>query len=106
MGESGSGKSLTILSVLKLLPDPVQLLGGRVIFAGRDFGSLDEKRLEKIRGAEIAMVYQDPTTSLNPLLRVRTQIVETLRAHGVDKETARARGQEVLAQVGLPDPAG
>jgi oligopeptide/dipeptide ABC transporter ATP-binding protein len=105
VGESGSGKSLTVLSVLRLLPDPpVRLLGGTITFAGQDLSRLDEKSLQKVRGAEIAMVYQDPATSLNPLLRVGTQVVETLRAHGVDRKAARARCQEVLAQVGLPDP--
>jgi oligopeptide/dipeptide ABC transporter ATP-binding protein len=105
VGESGSGKSLTVLSVLRLLPDPpVRLLGGTITFAGQDLSRLDDKSLQKVRGAEIAMVYQDPMTSLNPLLRVRTQIVETLRAHGVDRRTAVARCQEVLGQVGLPDP--
>ncbi len=105
VGESGSGKSLTVLSVLRLLPDPpVRLLGGTITFAGQDLSQLDDKSLQKVRGAEIAMVYQDPMTSLNPLLRVRTQVVETLRAHGVDRRTALARCQEVLGQVGLPDP--
>jgi oligopeptide/dipeptide ABC transporter ATP-binding protein len=105
VGESGSGKSLTVLSVLRLLPDPpVRLLGGTITFAGQDLSRLDDKSLQKVRGAEIAMVYQDPMTSLNPLLRVRTQIVETLRAHGVDRRTALARCQEVLGQVGLPGP--
>jgi oligopeptide/dipeptide ABC transporter ATP-binding protein len=79
-------------------------LGGTITFAGQDLSRLDDKSLQKVRGAEIAMVYQDPMTSLNPLLRVRTQVVETLRAHGVDRHTALARCQEVLGQVGLPDP--
>jgi oligopeptide/dipeptide ABC transporter ATP-binding protein len=105
VGESGSGKTLTVLSVLRLLPDPpLRLLRGKITFAGKKLSQLDEKGLERIRGAEIAMVYQDPMTSLNPLLRVRTQVVETLRAHGVDKESAHARCREVLVQVGLPDP--
>jgi oligopeptide/dipeptide ABC transporter ATP-binding protein len=91
--------------VLRLLPDPpVRLLGGTITFAGQDLSRLDDKSLQKVRGAEIAMVYQDPMTSLNPLLRVRTQIVETLRAHGVDRRAALARCREVLGQVGLPDP--
>jgi oligopeptide/dipeptide ABC transporter ATP-binding protein len=106
VGESGSGKSLTVLSVLRLLPDPpVRLLGGRIVFAGLDLSTIDDKALEKIRGAEIAMVYQDPMTSLNPLLRVSTQIVETLRAHGARREAALARCREVLAQVGFSEPA-
>jgi ABC-type dipeptide/oligopeptide/nickel transport system ATPase component len=104
VGESGSGKSLPVLSVLRLLPDPpVQLLRGQITFAGQDLATLDDKKLAKIRGAEIAMVYQDPMTSLNPLLRVRTQIVETLRAHGVQQEAARARCREVVTQVGLQE---
>ncbi len=87
VGESGSGKTLTVLSVLRLLPDPpVRLLRGQITFAGQDLATLDDKGLARVRGAEIAMVYQDPMTSLNPLLRVRTQIVETLRAHGVPRD--------------------
>jgi oligopeptide/dipeptide ABC transporter ATP-binding protein len=105
VGESGSGKTLTVLSVLGLLPHPVRLLGGKIVLAGQDLSALDEDHLRKIRGAEIAMIYQDPMTSLNPLLRVRTQIVETLVAHGAAKPGAEARSREVLAQVGLPDPA-
>ncbi|MGA3218963.1 MAG: ABC transporter ATP-binding protein, partial [Acidimicrobiales bacterium] len=105
VGESGSGKTLTVLSVLRLLPDPpVRLLRGRIMFAGQDLGTLDDKGLARVRGAEVAMVYQDPMTSLNPLLRVRTQIVETLRAHGASREAAQARCREVLAQVGLREP--
>jgi oligopeptide/dipeptide ABC transporter ATP-binding protein len=104
VGESGSGKTLTVLSVLRLLPDPVRLLGGNIVFAGQDLSAWSEKRLQRTRGAEVAMVYQDPMTSLNPLLRVRTQIVETLVAHGTDHSAAEARSREVLAQVGLPDP--
>jgi len=94
-----------VLSVLKLLPDPVRLLTGKILFEGQDLSSFDERRLERVRGAQVAMVYQDPLTSLNPLLRVRTQVVETLRAHGFSPEAARARCREVLGQVGLPDPA-
>jgi oligopeptide/dipeptide ABC transporter ATP-binding protein len=105
VGESGSGKTLTVLSVLRLLPDPpVRLLRGQITFAGQDLATLDDKGLTRIRGAEIAMVYQDPMTSLNPLLRVRTQIVETLRAHGAERPAALARCREVLDQVGLRDP--
>ncbi|MGH9106421.1 MAG: ABC transporter ATP-binding protein [Acidimicrobiales bacterium] len=105
VGESGSGKSLTVLSVLQLLPyPPLRLLGGSIAYAGQDLSRLGEKDIEKVRGAEIAMVYQDPMTSLNPLLRVGTQIVETMRAHGVDGTSARRRCREVLAQVGLPSP--
>ena len=105
VGESGSGKSLTVLSVLRLLPDPpVRLLGGSITYAGQDLAAMDEKQLASVRGKEIAMVYQDPMSSLNPLLRVSTQIIETMSAHGVPKDTARRRCREVLHQVGMADP--
>lgn len=105
VGESGSGKTLTMLSVLRLLPDPpVRLTGGSVWYQGQDLSELGEKDLVRVRGAEIAMVYQDPMTSLNPLLRVRTQIMETLRAHGESRPLAQQRCREVLRQVGLRDP--
>ena len=105
VGESGSGKTLTMLSVLRLLPDPpLRLVGGSVNYFGRDLAKLDERELTRVRGAEIAMVYQDPMTSLNPLLRVRTQIVETLRAHGRGGAEAGQRCREVLEQVGMRDP--
>ena len=104
VGESGSGKTLTILSVLQLLPAPLEILGGSVSFEGEDLRSVPPRRLREIRGGEVAMVYQDPMSSLNPLLRVGTQIVETLRAHGAEREEAEARTREVLGHVGLSDP--
>ncbi|MCU1494119.1 MAG: transporter ATP-binding protein [Acidimicrobiaceae bacterium] len=104
VGESGSGKTLTMLSVLQLLPSPLAVLGGQVLLDGEDLMHADERRLRAVRGGEVAMVYQDPMSSLNPLLRVGTQIVEALRAHGVPVEAARARTREVLGQVGLPQP--
>jgi len=104
VGESGSGKTLTMLSVLQLLPKPLQVLGGQIQFEARDLTKLDERAMESIRGAGVAMVYQDPMTSLNPLLRVRTQVVETLRGHGASDATARQRTREVLGQVGFGDP--
>ena len=104
VGESGSGKTLTVLSVLRLLPGRLQLLSGRVSFAGQDLTELRERQLRQVRGSQVAMVYQDPMTSLNPLLRVRSQVVETLRAHGAGRDEAHDRCREVLYQVGLPDP--
>ncbi|MGC8528538.1 ATP-binding cassette domain-containing protein, partial [Acidiphilium sp.] len=104
VGESGSGKTLTVLSVLRLLPDPpIELLGESIRFDGEELSTMSERALERVRGAGIAMVYQDPMTSLNPLLRVRTQIVETLEAHGFSHDDALARCREVLLQVGLTD---
>jgi ABC-type microcin C transport system duplicated ATPase subunit YejF len=102
VGESGSGKTLTILSVLGLLPAPLRLLSGQVRFDGTVLSALGERHLRHIRGAQVAMVYQGPMTSLNPLLRVRTQVVETLRAHGSSPADALARCREALSQVGLP----
>jgi oligopeptide/dipeptide ABC transporter ATP-binding protein len=104
VGESGSGKTLTILSVLQLLPAPLEILGGSVSFDGEDLRAVSSRRLREIRGGEVAMVYQDPTSSLNPLLRVGTQIVETLRAHGAERDAAEARTREVIGHVGLSDP--
>jgi oligopeptide/dipeptide ABC transporter ATP-binding protein len=104
VGESGSGKTLTILSVLQLLPAPLEILGGSVSFDGEDLRGVPPRRLREIRGGEVAMVYQDPTNSLNPLLRVGTQIVETLRAHGSEREQAETRTREVIGHVGLSDP--
>jgi oligopeptide/dipeptide ABC transporter ATP-binding protein len=105
VGESGSGKTLTMLSVLQLLPSPpLTILGGEVRLDGEDLLRVTARRLRAVRGAEIAMVYQDPMSSMNPLLRIGTQIIEAQRAHGASIETARARARHVLAEVGLPDP--
>jgi oligopeptide/dipeptide ABC transporter ATP-binding protein len=105
VGESGSGKSLTMLSVLELLPSQLSVLDGSIEFSGEDLTKVSKDRLRHVRGGEVAMVYQDPMRSLNPLLRVEYQIVETLRAHGVDPERARTRSDQVLRQVGLTDTA-
>jgi oligopeptide/dipeptide ABC transporter ATP-binding protein len=104
VGESGSGKTLTMLSVLQLLSTPLEVLGGSVGFDGEDLLRVSPRRLREVRGGEVGMVYQDPMSSLNPLLRVGFQIVEALRAHGVRGDRARARTREVLGHVGLPDP--
>ena len=104
VGESGSGKTLTMLSVLRLLPRPLQILGGHIVFEGREITNLGERAMESVRGSGVAMVYQDPMTSLNPLLRVRTQVIETLRSHGASAVVARERTAEVLGLVGFVDP--
>ena len=105
VGESGSGKTLTMLAVVRLLASPpLSVLEGEVLLDGEDLLTVDERRLRAVRGGEIAMVYQDPMSSLNPLLRVGGQISETLRAHGFAADAARARTREVLVQVGLADP--
>ena len=105
VGESGSGKTLTMLSVLRLLASPpLSVLSGEILFDGEDLAHVDERRLRQVRGGDIAFVYQDPMSSLNPLLRVGRQIEETLRAHGADAATAATRTRDVLSQVGLADP--
>ncbi len=105
VGESGSGKSLTALSLLGLLSAPLTVSGGSVRFDGQDLVTLDEGRLRELRGRELAMVYQDPMTSLNPFHRVGAQVVEAMTVHGVPTADARSRCLELLAEVGLPDPA-
>ena len=106
VGESGSGKTLTMLSILRLLASPpLSVLSGEVLLDGEDLATVDDRRLREVRGGEIAMVYQDPMSSLNPLLRVGRQIEETLRAHGTLPRGGNCeRTREVLVQVGLDDP--
>jgi oligopeptide/dipeptide ABC transporter ATP-binding protein len=104
VGESGSGKSMTALSLMGLLPPAAHVSGGSVRLAGQEVGQLDDKERRRVRGAQIAMIYQDPMTSLNPLMRVGAQVVEGLEAHGVRGADARARAIETLGEVGLPKP--
>ncbi len=107
VGESGSGKSVTALSVMRLIPDPPgQIVAGTVTFAGRDLLTLTEPEMRKIRGAEIGMVFQEPMTSLNPVLTIGRQITETLEQHrGMDRRAAIQRGEALLMQVGIAEPA-
>jgi peptide/nickel transport system ATP-binding protein len=107
VGESGCGKTMTALSIMGLLPRPqARVVGGQILFDGRDLTGLPARELQEIRGRDIAMVFQDPMTSLNPTLRVGTQIVETLRRHeGLSKAKARTRAADLLGEVGIPDPA-
>ena len=104
VGESGSGKTVTALAVLQLL-DGGRISGGRVLWDGTDLTGLDHRALRRIRGNEIAMIFQDPMTSHDPLYSVGHQIVEALRLHRrIDKRAARERAVELLEQVGMPDP--
>ena len=107
VGESGSGKSVTALSVLRLIPDPPgRITAGSVSFAGRDLLTLSEPEMREIRGGEIGMVFQEPMTSLNPVLTVGRQITETLEQHrGLDRATAAKRAEALLIQVGIAEPA-
>ncbi|PWU56099.1 ABC transporter ATP-binding protein [Micromonospora sp. S4605] len=105
VGESGSGKSLTMLAVMGLLADPLHVSGGSVRLGGRELTALSERELRAIRGNDAAMIYQDPMTSLNPLMRVGEQVIEAMTAHGVPKAEAGRRMLDLLARVGIPDPS-
>ena len=102
-GESGCGKSLTALSVLKLVPDPPgRIAGGRILLRGRDLVGADERTMNRIRGKEIAMIFQEPMSALNPVFRIGEQIGETLRVHeGLGRAAAQARALELLERVGM-----
>jgi oligopeptide/dipeptide ABC transporter ATP-binding protein len=104
VGESGSGKSLTMLGVMRLLTEPLVINRGEVRFEGADLVRLPEKTMRGLRGDRIAMVYQDPMTSLNPLMRIGDQITEAMTAHRVPTGEARERTITLLRSVELPDP--
>jgi oligopeptide/dipeptide ABC transporter ATP-binding protein len=107
VGESGSGKSVTALSIMGLIPKPpAEIVSGEVLFEGRDLTKLSEKQLADVRGREIAMIFQDPMTSLNPTLTIGTQITETIRRHfDVPKQQARKKAIELLEEVQIPRAA-
>jgi oligopeptide/dipeptide ABC transporter ATP-binding protein len=107
VGESGCGKSVTALSIMSLLPQPpAKIVGGSVRFEGFDLAKLSERDLEDVRGHEIAMIFQDPMTSLNPTLKIGTQIAETMERHlGLDRKQARKRAIELLEEVHIPNAA-
>jgi len=107
VGESGSGKSVTMLSVMRLVPSPPgRIVGGRVLFRGRDLLQVSKEDMRKVRGKEVAMIFQDPMTSLNPVLTINQQMSEAIRLHlGYDRTRARARALEMLQLVGIPDAA-
>jgi oligopeptide/dipeptide ABC transporter ATP-binding protein len=107
VGESGCGKSVTALSIMGLIPKPpARIVGGSIQFEGRELTKLKDRELEDIRGKEIAMIFQDPMTSLNPTIKISTQITEVLRRHlDVSKEGARKRAVELLEEVRIPKAA-
>jgi oligopeptide/dipeptide ABC transporter ATP-binding protein len=106
VGESGSGKSVSALSILRLVPDPPgRITGGTIRFAGRDLLRLSESEMRQVRGGEIGMVFQEPMTSLNPVLTIGRQITETLEQHrAMDRASAQRRAVELLGLVGIADP--
>ena len=107
VGESGCGKTMTALSLMRLIPSPpARIVSGRIMFDGEDVAALDEARLRELRGDAMAMIYQDPMTSLNPVFTVGEQIAEAVRLHrDASRTAALARAVEMLELVGIPDPS-
>ncbi|HXL92129.1 MAG TPA: ABC transporter ATP-binding protein [Streptosporangiaceae bacterium] len=106
VGESGCGKSMTALSVMRLLPSGGHIAGGSIVLDGTDITILDEEAMSRIRGNTVGMVFQDPMTSLNPTMKIGDQIAESVRIHrGASKQEAMKRAVEVLGLVGMPRPA-
>jgi peptide/nickel transport system ATP-binding protein len=106
VGESGSGKSVTAFAILRLLQPPGRITGGRILFEGRDLLTLTEPEMREVRGARISLIFQEPMTALNPVMRVGDQIAEALTVHGLaDGATARTRAVELLDAVRIADPS-
>ncbi|HTZ79426.1 MAG TPA: ABC transporter ATP-binding protein [Stellaceae bacterium] len=107
VGESGSGKSVGAMSILRLIPSPPgRITDGRILFAGRDLLQASDEEMRRIRGGEIGMIFQEPMTSLNPVLTIGRQITEAIEQHrGADRATAARRAVELLGLVGIADPS-
>src|SRR3954469_9155302 len=105
VGESGSGKSVTGLAIRGLIDEPGRIVRGSIALDGEELIGKPEEELRRIRGRRLAMIFQDPMTTLNPVLRIDTQMVEAIRAHeAVSDKAARERAARALAQVGIPSP--
>jgi peptide/nickel transport system ATP-binding protein len=105
VGESGSGKTVSMLTVMRLIRDPNAVFEGQVLYRGRDLMPLSAREMRRVRGSEIAMIFQDPLTALTPVYTVGWQIEEQLRAHQkMTRRQAHARARELLAEVGIPNP--
>jgi peptide/nickel transport system ATP-binding protein/oligopeptide transport system ATP-binding protein len=105
VGESGSGKTVTALSIMRLLPERAKIGGGAIIFEGQDLAKASERQMQSIRGAKIAMIFQEPMTSLNPVFTIGNQIGEAIRLHqGKSRSEARERAIEMLRTVKMADP--
>ena len=105
VGESGSGKSITAFSILRLLPPAGRIVAGEIRFEGRNLLQLEERDMQAVRGARISLIFQEPMTALNPVMRVGEQIAEALYVHGRGRTEARQRAVELLDAVRIPDPA-
>lgn len=105
VGESGSGKSVTGFSILGLVDEPGKITGGKILFKGNDLTQYSDEQYRRVRGSRISMVFQDPMMTLNPVLRIDTQMIEAIRAHEkISKAEALARSRDALGQVGIPSP--
>ncbi|MEM7444145.1 MAG: ABC transporter ATP-binding protein [Pseudomonadota bacterium] len=105
VGESGSGKSVTGFSIMGLVDPPGRVDGGSIMFDGRELVGLDDNQMRRLRGKRVAMIFQDPMMTLNPVLRIDTQMIEALRAHiTISNEDARQRSRDALGMVGIPSP--
>jgi len=105
VGESGSGKSVTAFSILRLLQPPGQIVNGRIVFEGQDLLTLSERDMRAVRGARISLIFQEPMTALNPVMRVGDQVAEALTAHSMaSRSEARRRAVDLLDAVRIPDP--
>jgi oligopeptide/dipeptide ABC transporter ATP-binding protein len=105
VGESGSGKTASVLSIMRLLPESARIVGGEVIFEGRDLTKISESEMRAIRGARIAMIFQEPMTSLNPVFTIGSQVGEAIRLHQhTSRAETRNRTIEALRMVGIADP--
>jgi oligopeptide/dipeptide ABC transporter ATP-binding protein len=105
VGESGCGKSMTALSILQLVPPPGSIIGGEVLFDGRDLMKLEQEDIRLIRGDRISMVFQEPMSALNPVFTLGDQVAEVLRIHrNMDRREANLKAVQLLEQVGIPDP--
>ena len=106
VGESGCGKSVTGFSIMGLVSPPGRIVGGRIMFAGHDLVRAGPRVMRRLRGAGIGMIFQDPTATLNPVLRIGTQMVEAILAHSdMSRSQARSQARDALGQVGIPAPA-
>jgi oligopeptide/dipeptide ABC transporter ATP-binding protein len=105
VGESGSGKTVTAMSVMRLLPAQARIVSGKILFDGCDLAQASDEVVRSIRGKQIGMVFQDPMTSLNPLLTIGDHVAEPMLAHGASAKQARTRAVEMLERVGIPEAA-
>lgn len=105
VGESGSGKTVTGFSILGLVDEPGRIVGGEILYRGENLVSASPDRMRELRGVNISMIFQDPMMTLNPVLRIDTQMIEALQAHeSISKDDARQRARDVLGQVGIASP--